>query len=452
MSETPCQSPVHLIITELSRAVDALGLGVPPLFVERWGVVLHQALASRAREFHTHQHALGLCVGADPLETIAALYHDTVYVQVDLGLPEHFAGLLAPLIRKEPTGWRVLPQAAVDPAAQDVLAVFGRKPDEVLTPLGGLNELASAFVVVKELDGLMTRPQLLALAAAIEGTIPFREDQGGALEARLLGLGVEPPAAAEMVRRAVRLSNSDVGNFAHSDPSLFLDNTWKLLPETNPALHIASTYTVRDYRVALEKMEGFLAQLKPERVFRCWGGEPSQAEHARRVAMAKSNIALAVRYLRCKLYSSALVEALASESGGDAPLELFVGGIPEPGGPPVVRIEQFLPPPSRPQPGDPVLLRLLEGGRATASSFDIAPSPTASYLCVALGEPTMMDGLLRARVWWRGDSSARDFLETQPRDVVFSLAEAAAHVAVTRAGALHALLQLLGQAPAPRKG
>ena len=450
MSETPCQSPVHLIIAELSRSVDALELGVPPLFIERWGVALHQALASRAREFHTHQHALDLCVGADPLETIAALYHDTVYVQVDLGLPEHFAGLLAPLIRKEPAGWRVLPHAGVDLVARDVLAVFGRAPDEVLPPLAGLNELASAFVVVKEFEGLMTRPQLLALAAAIEGTIPFREDQGSALEGRLLRLGIPGPDAAEMVRRAVRLSNSDVGNFAHPDPSFFLDNTWKLLPETNPALHTASTYTVRDYRVALEKMEGFLAQLKPERVFRCWGGEPSAQEHARRVEVARSNIALAVRYLRCKLYSSALVEALASESGGDGPLEYFMGGIPEPGGAPVVRIESFLPPPARPQPGDPLLLRLLEGGRVTASSFDIAPSPIASYLCVALGEPAMMEGLTLARLWWGGERSARDFLEAQPRDVVFALAEAASHVAVTRSGALQALLQLMAQGHPPK--
>ena len=447
MSETPRQSPVHLIIAELSRAVDALELGVPPLFIERWGVALHQALASRAREFHTHQHALDLCVGADALETIAALYHDTVYVQVDLGLPEHFAGLLAPLIRKEGAGWRVLPHAGVDPVARDVLAVFGRKPDEVLTPLAGLNELASAFVVVKEFEGLMTRPQLLALAAAIEGTIPFREDQGGALEARLLALGLEPDEAAAMVRRAVRLSNSDVGNFAHSDPSFFLDNTWKLLPETNPALHIASTYTVKDYRVALEKMEGFLAQLKAERVFRCWGGEPTKEEHARRVSVARSNIALAVRYLQCKLYSTAMIEALASESGGDAPLEFFMGGIPDPGGPLIVRIEQFLPPPSSPQPGDPLLQRLLEGGRATASGFDVSPSPIASYLCVALGEATMMTGLTLARAWWRGERSARDFLEAQPRDVTFALASAAAHVAVTRSGALQALLGLLGSVP-----
>lgn len=38
-----------------------------------------------------------------------------------------------------------------------------------------------------------------------------------------------------------------------------------------------------------------------------------------------------------------MIKAFAMESGGDAPLELFMGGIPEPGGPPMRRIEQYLP-------------------------------------------------------------------------------------------------------------
>lgn len=437
------QSPVHLIIAELSRAVSALELGVPPLFVERWGVALHQALASRAREFHTHDHALELCKGADALETIAALYHDTVYVQVDLGVPEHFAGLLAPLIRKEDTGWVILAHAARDPAARDVLDVFGRTAGDVLTPLTGLNELASAFVVIKEFEGVLTRAQLLAISACIESTIPFREDQGGWLEARLRGLKLSEDEAATMVRRGVRLSNSDVGNFADPDPARFLDHTWKLLPESNPALHMTSTYSVRDYRVALQKMEGFLSTLKAERVFRSWGGEPPAPEHSRRIEQARSNIGLAVRYLRCKLYSTAIIEALAIESGGDAPIEFFLGGVPELGKPPPQRIEQYLPELGAAVRGDPVLESLLHGGRATASSFDLSPSPIATYMVATVGEEVMMTGLKDAREWWGGTMGPRQFLQKQPRRETRAIAEAATHLAQTRVGALSALMTLL---------
>ncbi|MEW5737575.1 MAG: hypothetical protein AB1938_01550 [Myxococcota bacterium] len=444
MSEAVGRSPIHRIIATFSRAVEALQLGVPPLFVERWGIAVHQCLSSRAREFHTHQHVLELVEGADPLETLGALYHDTVYVQVDLGVPEHFASLLQPLIRKEEAGWRILPHAGKDPAASEVLAVFGRKANEVLTPFTGLNELASALVAIKELEGVLSRNQLLAVAACIEGTIPFREDRAfDTLAERLRGLGVPEAEAADMVRRAVRLSNNDVGNFADADPARFLDNTWKLLPETNPALHTASAYSVREYRVALMKMEGFLAQLPPERVFRQWGGEPPKAAFEARREAARRNMALGVRYLRCKLYSTAMVEALTAESGGDVPLDYFMGGLPEPGGPVMKRVEQYLPQPRPARDVDMGLLQLLKGGRATPSSFDISPSPLATFLYLAQGEASVMAGVEVAQSWWAGKVTGREFLSSQPRDSVVGLAEAATHIADTRAEALRELVKLL---------
>lgn len=448
MSEAVGRSPIHRIIDTFSKAVEALGLGVPPLFVERWGIAVHQSLSSRAREFHTHQHVLELVEGADPLETLGALYHDTVYVQVDLGVPEHFAEILEPLIARDGAGvaqgWRILPHAGSDPVAADVLAVFGRKAGEVLTPFTGLNELVSALVAAKEFEGVLSRQQLLAVAACIEGTIPFRADEEfEALARRLRGLGLAEAAVGDLVRRAVRLSNNDVGNFADADPARFLDNTWKLLPETNPALFAASTYSVRDYRVALMKMEGFLSKLPPERVFRTWGGEPRKEAYEARVAAARRNMALGVRYLRSKLYSTAMVEALTTESGGDVPLDLFMGGLPEPGQPPMRRVEQYLP---KTPPGDgvdPVLLQLLKGGRPTPSSFDISPSPLATFLYSAQGEASVMAGVEHAQAWWAGKLTPREFLAKQPRASVVGLAEAATHVADTRGEALRELIKLL---------
>lgn len=214
----------------------ALGLQLPPLSIERWGIAVHHCLSSREREFHTHQHVLDIVRDADPLETLAALYHDSVYVQVDLGVTARFAALLQPLIRKEEGGCRILLDAATDPVAADVLAVFGRSPDEVLTPFTGLNELVSALIAAKELEGVLTRPEQLAVAACIEASIPFRNEIGAELERHLSALVIGAQDACDMVRRAVRLSNKVVGNFADPNPGRFLDNTWKLLPETNPSL------------------------------------------------------------------------------------------------------------------------------------------------------------------------------------------------------------------------
>src|SRR5262249_2524274 len=177
------------------------------------------------------------------------------------------------------------------------------------------------------------------------------------------------------VKRAVRLSNRDVDNFADNDASRFLDNTWKLLPESNPALHSPMVYTVRDYRLALQKMESFLAWLPADRVFHTWGDEPKPEIHARRVARTTGNLQLAVRYLRAKLYSIALVEALAELTGGDVPLDYFMGGVKNRE---QVRIESYLPKLDAAKDLDPHLQRLLQHGRASESSFDTRPSPVGA--------------------------------------------------------------------------
>ncbi|MBL8918928.1 MAG: hypothetical protein JNJ54_08735 [Myxococcaceae bacterium] len=444
MSPGTARSPVHRIIDALHGAVQALGLGVPPLFVERWGVAVHQALSSRAREFHTHQHVLDLIVDADAIETIAALYHDIVYVQVDLGVPPHYAEILEPLISREREGWRILPHAGIDPTARLVLDVFGHQPGEVLTPYNGLNELASGLVAAKEMEGVFSNDQQLALAACIEATIPFRAPEKLVLDARLTALGVPAAERTVMVRRATRLANNDVGNFAEADAAIFLDNTWKLLPETNPTLHTANTYTVHEYRVALQKMEGFLAGLPPERVFRMQAGEPAPEEHKRRVEAAGRNMALAVRYMRTKLYSTAVVEALAYETGGDAPIDLFMGGIGDANGERMRRIEQFLPAlATPPEPVDLLLQGLLDGGRLNASAFDLSPSPIASYLHVTLGERVVMEGLVQARDWWQGKSTARTFLDAQPTHTTAAIARAAANISDTRRELLEAVASRL---------
>jgi len=95
----------------------------------------------------------------------------------------------------------------------------------------------------------------------------------------------------------VRVANGDVRNFAEEDPASFLDETWKLLPEMNPALQSGS-YTIRQYRTALCKMEGFLSALAPRRVFHQWRGVPDDATYRAWLTAAGINLDVAVRYLR----------------------------------------------------------------------------------------------------------------------------------------------------------
>jgi hypothetical protein len=324
-----------------------------------------------------------------------------------------------------------------------VLHVFGWKVGDVVAPTTGLNELSSALVAAIQLEQVLSREQRVVIAACIEQTIPFRVDPVPELHRRLGELGLSGPALDAAIRSAVRVGNRDVENFADNDAARFLDNTWKLLPESNPALHSPMVYTVRDYRIALLKMENFLAWLPAERVFHHWDDEPRPEVHARRVARATGNLELAVRYLRAKLYSIGLVEAIAELTGGDVPVDYFMGGVKSARRPAMKTIEQFLP--ALPDAGDldPPLHRLLAEGRASESSFDTGPSPLGAFLHAAVGDRAMMQVVDAARRWWAGAGDAAAFLADQPRRPVAGIARAAANIVDTRRDRLFALAERL---------
>lgn len=443
MEQRDQRSPVHDIVHALWRSLKDLGAPAETVEIERWGFSIHAALSAAGREFHNHDHVIEIAREGDALETIAALYHDAVYIQVDQGPPRSMRAEMERALAVTDGGWRVLASAADSDVTADVLAVFGRKVGDLVTPTTGLNEFASALVASIQLEKALGRNERIAVAACIEQTIPFRTDPVSVLRDRLSGLGIEGPSLDVMLERAVRVGNRDVENFAHNDPAQFLDNTWKLLPESNPALHYPMVYTVRDYRVALQKMEGFLSWLPADRVFHAWGDEPKPEIHARRVARTTGNLRLAVRYLRAKLYSVALVEAIAELTGGDVPMDYFMGGGKHGVRVDSKKIESYLPSLGSAKDLDPPLQRLLAEGRASESSFDTNPSPVGAFLHATVGEAALMKGVENAKRWWAGASDAASFLRAQPAKPVAAIARAAGHIIDTRRDRLFELADSL---------
>lgn len=426
----------------LWRALHELGSEAPLSEIERWAFSIHMALSAPGREYHNHEHVVELIGEGDALEVVAALYHDAVYIQVDQGLPFSMKAELGQVLKHEPEGWRILPAAAR--LAGDTLAVFDRKVGDVVTGTSGLNELASALVMQIQLAAELTREQKIAIAACIEQTIPFRADPVTPLQHRLELLGLDGDALDATMRRAVRLGNRDVENFADNDAARFLDNTWKLLPESNPALHSPLVYTVRDYRIALQKMEAFLARLPADRVFHSYKDEPRPESYARHVARTSGNLELAVRYLRAKLYAIGVVEAIADITGGDVPVDYFMGA-PKTGQhrEDLRRIEQFFPMLQAASDLDLPLHELLEKGRASESSFDTGPSPISAFLHSAVGEAELMKGLEMARTYWAGGCEPQAFLQGQPARPIAAICRAAGNIIDTRRDRLFALAERL---------
>ncbi|MEZ6183408.1 MAG: hypothetical protein R3F62_00165 [Planctomycetota bacterium] len=431
------------LIGRFTESFAGLGDAAPPLMAEQWAVLVHEAMSGRGRQYHTVDHVFDISQGASPLATLAILFHDTVYYQADGGLLPQLESRVGDAVVEQDGAVKLAPlNPEQDPVRSLVAALFGFDSGSTLSPYGGLNEFLSALLAAREIGDHLPRATVAQVAACIEATIPFRpvgEDGVGPLQrlhCRLaganttFGLGLDEAAMQRTVVEAADVANRDVGNFASKDPSVFLDNTWKLLPETNNALRGQRLYTVTDYRVALEKMAGFLGFLDPGVVFLGYGGHPQPADLEAMTAQAKENITLGVRYLRAKLLAARVIEALALATGGNAPIALFMGDLPEPGRPATGRLEDFLPSGGGPAcpSAEATVLSLLETGRTLRSGFDLKTSPLAAYLYRSLGDEGVSTQLERAKAV----EDPKTWLDGLPGELVAAVAKASAEVAVSR--------------------
>ncbi|MBL4843926.1 MAG: hypothetical protein JKY65_00250 [Planctomycetes bacterium] len=448
--QTAKPSELQRLVRRFTAAFLELGQQATSEQFERWSILVHECMSGRGRQFHNVEHVFDISSGAPPIETLAICFHDAVYCQVDGGLPHPVEEVLTDAVELNEGQYILRPIQEDDRLMAMVTTIFGFEAGQVLSPYAGLNEFLSALLAARSLEPALPWSILAEIVTCIEATIPFRGkgevDPTYALADRLSAanerfeLNLSDEQQLEALHRAVRVSNRDVGNFASEDARWFLDNTWKLLPETNDSLRGQRLYTIGEYRLAMAKMEGFLSFLDSDVVFRAYLNQPTDEEYAVMRTRAEANIALGCRYLRAKLLAASLLEALAMQTGGDAPISLFMGDLPV--DVPTIRLESYLPP----RPGteatdmDADVLDLLEKGRANDSGFDMKRSPLAAHLHRRLGQ-VESDRLANVAKESLGDKEnpGRAFLDALPDPTVRMVAEACAHLATTRSEALRAI-------------
>lgn len=434
------------LVERLDGALRALGVEAETATAESWGALIREAMQGKARTFHTVEHLEEIWQDAGPIETLAILFHDLVYVQVDRGVHEAVRPMV--VSAADNCGGRFTARG-FDPV-QDrpgalAALLFGIEPGTELTPATGLNEYFSALVAARLTATVLWDRDVARVVACIEATIPFRpaDEQGRSpldrLAVRLaranreLALGLTDDQVAEAIETAAEVSHRDLANFADPDPASFLDHTWRLLPESHEELRRSRSYTIRQYRASLEQAETFLARLDAERIFPAVGGRDRDPRLVERRERAARNLDVGVRYLRCKLFATGLLEALAEATGGDTEMGLFMGDLPNPERP-TPRLEEHLPavPEERRAVHDPVVRDLLLHGRTGETQFDIRTSPLSAHLYLRLGEPAVLAGAHRARELFAGRLEPTAFLAAIEPACVADVAEAAARTAHPR--------------------
>ncbi|MEG4808169.1 hypothetical protein QUA82_11205 [Microcoleus sp. F8-D3] len=419
----------------LVSSIEQLGGRVDIPKLEQIAELIIQTMRGPWRYFHTSEHIFEVGGSVDPIEVLAALFHDLVYVQVDQGVSFNISSALCPFVKEVRSQLVIRDETELpdDAMYQLVASVFGFIPGKTLSPFGGQNEFLSAVIAAKSLEPFLPPITIAEIATCIEATIPFRPVAPSGLSAiellhqrlvsinRDFNLGWSYAEIVEVVKRAVRLANRDVENFASRNSSNFLDNTWNLMPETNHELTNVNSYTVAGYRRSLQKMEGFLNFLKPELVFQQFRQEPDDETYANLIARTRKNIEVAKLYLGVKLITIAILEALSYRLGRDIPLSTMMGELRAPGFKTSV-LEDYLPNRQSAYPLESQLQRevldLLEIGRNQESRYDIKNSPVSTFIIKSIGFAETENFLKKAQDFFAGHISSEDFLSYCSPDVI----------------------------------
>lgn len=353
-----------------------------------------QSMTGPWRYFHTPNHIFEVGKSQDATEVLAALFHDLVYLQVDHSVNFNLSYYIAPYIqdRKGKLKIREKNELPNDYIFEMVADIFGFVPGQVLLPFGGQNEFMSAIVAAKVMELFLRPKHLFEITACIEATIPFQPifEDGFTVPERLykrlketnakFNLNLNNDELYETVKKTVRLSNRDVIGFG-SPSSIFLDNTWNLLPETNHSLTNGNSCIVSEYRIALEKTEGFLNYLNPNVIFRRFDCEPDEQTYYSWMAQAEKNIEIAKIYLGSKIFTLAFIEALSMRLGLNIPMSTMVGEIPSKGCV-SAHLEDFLPEIYNPYPCknnlEDEVLNLFAEGRFKNKNYDMVNSPLSN--------------------------------------------------------------------------
>jgi hypothetical protein len=419
----------------LVASIEQLGGKVEIAKLEQIAELIIQTMRGPWRYFHTSEHIFEVGGSVDPIEVLAALFHDLVYVQVDQGVGFNISSAICPFVKEVRSQLVIKDETEIahDAMYQLVAAVFGFVPGKTLSPFAGQNEFLSAVIAGKCLEPFLPASTIAEITACIEATIPFRGVSASGLSAiellhqrlvtanRDFNFGWSDSQIIEIVKRSVRLANRDVENFASPNSSNFLDNTWNLMPETNHELSNVNSYTVGGYRKSLQKMEGFLNFLKPELVFQQFMQEPEDKTYTNLIAITRHNIAVAKLYLGVKLITIAILEALSYRLGRDIPLSTMMGELRVPGFKTSV-LEDYLPDIKIAYPLDSQLQRevldLLEIGRNQESPYDIKNSPVSTFIIKSIGFAETENFLKKAKEFFAGDISSEEFLSDCNPDVV----------------------------------
>ena len=413
------------------------------LSIERLAELLYQVMNARYRIFHNIEHVFNTTQGREGVAIFAALFHDVIYHQVDKRIHPLLAGQLSEFTINEKTSECILPDLQSEKYLSFAAKIFGFKSGQSLNAFSGLNEFLSAVVAARLLKDTLSEWQIIHLIACIESTIPFRPQlsQGSnsyhILRKNIDDLNIElklnlsEEILDNSIKACVALSNQDICGFYSEDFGEFISGTWNLILENNPIFK-NPLYTVGEYGKALQKLHAFFSTLKTENVVHQWSHFPNDASYLKMKNQVASNLKNAIEYLELKLIEIVILEALAINSGGDAPYFLLIGESSSSST--KAPIERFFP--EKNEVANPsmnaVVYNVLKKGRNEKSSFDFNHSPLAAYLYENLSPDELKSSINLAHDFHHGKIDSNHYIKSFRSELIKPIVKGVSEISWSR--------------------
>ena len=159
-----------------------------------------------------------------------------------------------------------------------------------------------------------------------------------------------------------------------------------------------------------------------------------------------SNVGVAIRYLRIRIFAIAILEAIAELTGGDTSLSLFLGDMSNQRG--TVSLDDFLPLEDELQNKknlDPLILRFLSMGHRGHLKYEMNSCLYTSIVYRVTGEERIQKDFFLVKDYFQNDLSAKDFLKNQDKFLMSSLIDSLLELVSTREDKLKELKNMVNQ-------
>jgi hypothetical protein len=387
---------------------------------------------ARNRKYHNIGHIYELCEAAEPIEVIAIAFHDLVYLNIDKRIHPLLKDCLSSYNVKD-NSMLVLSSAGTIQSSL-VSEIFGFKAGQEITFKNGLNEFLSGVCAATLLYDKLTMDQLITVLTCIEATIPFRSSEHTSeMAKRLKKKDINTNKIDRIMRHAVRVANFDVKQFASDNPINFINGTWDLNLEGHPILK-NSLYSVQAYRKIIYGVLGFIRTLDKTCVFKKFSNEPSDEDFKELCQKVTKNIEVLEEYLLLKFTTASLLTAVAFETGGDAPLALFIGDLPSTITNHQSAIEGYLDyrVPVITKSKSKSVLDLLKKGRTNLTNFDFRHSPLSCYIYERISEEHLSSIYRNLISYYNKELDHITFIKLFPNLISKEILKAIAKVTTTR--------------------